>query len=103
LCACRMDLEVATPAPIMRTAHLGVAGIADDLGPRGVVWLVRQRVPMAREGVGHAREVQVEVTVTAVVAGAPAATATTITGEVASLVADQQARMALGMDHGASL
>jgi hypothetical protein len=98
-----MDLEVATPAPIMRTAQLGVADIADDLGPRGVVWLVRQRVPMAREGVGRAREVQVEVTVTAVVAGAPATTATAITGEVASLVADQRARMALGMDHGASL
>jgi uncharacterized protein YhdP len=98
-----MDLEVAAPASIMRTAHLGVAGIADDLGPRGAAWLIRQRVPMAREGIGRAREVQVKVTVVAAVAGAPATTATAVTGEVAALMADQRARMAVVVDHGASL
>jgi uncharacterized protein YhdP len=98
-----MDLEVTAPASIMRTAHLGVAGIADDLGPRGAAWLIRQRVPMAREGVRCAREVQVKIAVAAAVAGAPATTATTVTGEVAALVADQRAWMAMVVDHGASL
>jgi hypothetical protein len=56
-------------------------------------------VPVAREVVGGAGEVQVEVAVVAAVARAPAAAAAAVAGEVAALVADERARVAVVVDH----
>jgi hypothetical protein len=56
-------------------------------------------VPVAREVVGGAGEVQVEVAVVAAVARASAAAAAAVAGEVAALVADERARVAVVVDH----
>lgn len=99
----RMHLKVAAPAAIVCTRHLCVAGVTNDPGPCRAARLVSQRVTVAGEGVGRTGQVQIKVAVVAAVAGAPSAAAAAITGEVAALVADQRARVAVVVDHDASL
>ena len=94
-----MHLEVTTVATVVCAAHPRAAGVACDPGPCGTTWMVPQGVPVAREGVGRAGEVKVKVAVMAAVAGAPATAVTSIAGEVAALMADQRAWVAVVVDH----
>jgi hypothetical protein len=93
-----VDVEVAATAGVVGATDARVAGVADDLDPGLHAWLVCQRVPVAREAVLGARQVQVEVAVVAAVAGAVAATAAAVAGEAAALVADEGAPVAVVMD-----
>jgi hypothetical protein len=93
-------MEVAPAAGVVRAANLRVAGVADGLNPLAAAGLVCQRVPVAREVIGGAGEVQVEVAVVAAVARASAAAAAAVAGEVAALIADERARVAVVVDHG---